>query len=573
MTASKKSYGLMKGVVLFLILSGLISAAHAFENSQLQWAVGASGRLQRGETVTYMGYSVEAVAFPPPVESDKYKAIPEEPVEPHVGLNISKNGVFIDTVILGLAESYIIPDGELKVTAKELPSKNAREWLFESYGPWATIELNPRGTPHLEVLIETDKDKYVSSSATEIVATVELKNTGKADAINVDIHLETELAVKRGKLNYHYEKVARGDSFTDTIVFESPMLTEQKTYSVSANVSGYDVKDISYTAKFLKSFLMAAEPQLGLFIRKSATDKMYLKDYTIISLLVKNNGKQDVKNVSITDSLPNGFKLLGNSSLRWITDIPSDGEWEFRYLVKPQEQNKDGSIFPAATAEFTIKNELYSIRSNQPKIVVYGPKIVLKKQTDVSEVNPGEAVTVTVVAENTGSTPTMVSITDELPKNAAIVRGSTKHEEFLEANKKISFSYTLKIDSTNPIKLPPATANYYELGTKGNKISTLSQETEIRIRSAAGSSTNAPTPQIITPAPTPAPSPAVTVPPVIEPQHNSTNSTAVKAPDELLNEINIFFLDSMLSCNDGNNSSRFNATRSACNFFKKTLRI
>lgn len=161
--------GLICGIIIFIALFGAIATAD-FESSQLQWTAGVSGKLVRGEVLTYKGYSVEAIAFPAPVESAKYAAEPEEPVEAFVGLNISKNGRFISTVALRLGESYVVPDGELKVTANELPPKNAKEWIFESYAPWAVIELNPRGTPRLGVSIQTDKDKYISSYTTEVVA-------------------------------------------------------------------------------------------------------------------------------------------------------------------------------------------------------------------------------------------------------------------------------------------------------------------------------------------------------------------------------------------------------------------
>jgi hypothetical protein len=149
--------GLMLGVAIVLILVG----AQTFDSSQLQWRQGVSGRLIRGETLTYGGYSIEVTSFPAPVESAKYKPEPVEPVEPFVGLNISKDGSFIGAVALRLGESYIVPDGELKVTANELPAQNAKEWIFESYAPWAVIEMDPRGTPGLAVSIQTDEDQYV----------------------------------------------------------------------------------------------------------------------------------------------------------------------------------------------------------------------------------------------------------------------------------------------------------------------------------------------------------------------------------------------------------------------------
>ena len=52
----------------------------------------------------------------------------------------------------------------------------------------------------------------------------------------------------------------------------------------------------------------------------------------------------------------------------------------------------------------------------------------------------------------------------------------------------------LQIDSGKPIKLPPATAVYYELGTMGEKKNTTSQEPEIGIKSLP---TPVPTQEII----------------------------------------------------------------------------
>ncbi|MCX9026486.1 MAG: hypothetical protein OIN85_10400 [Candidatus Methanoperedens sp.] len=519
--------GLMLGFVIVLVLVG-VDFTQTFDSSQLQWKEGVSGKLMRGETLTYGGYSIEVTTFPAPVESAKYKPEPEEPVEPFVALNISKNGSFIGAVALRLAESYITPDGELKVTPNELPAQNAKEWIFESYAPWAVIELDTRGTPSLAVSIQTDKDQYVSSYTTDIVATVNLENTGSADAVNVDMVVDTGLPINRGSLKYHYDRIKIGESITETITFASPILTEQKMFGISANVSGYDVMDIPYMATSIKSISMAAELPVILSLTKSTVGKMYLKDYTIISLSVKNNGRLDAKNVNITDSLPDSFKLLGNQSLHWVVDIPVNEEWNYHYLVRPVEPNKEGIVFPAATAEFEIRSESYSVRSNQPKIVVYGPKIILTKKTDVSEFNPGDTVTVTVVAENTGSTLTRVTITDTLPDKATLIGGSTTFGGFLEATMNVSFKYTLRIDSKEPITLPAAIADYYELGSSGRKISTKSQEVELQLKSAKKTPipTNAtPTPAVtITPAePTPritilppTPEPAVT-PPLLEP--------------------------------------------------------
>ncbi|MCX9026017.1 MAG: hypothetical protein OIN85_07995 [Candidatus Methanoperedens sp.] len=552
---------MIKLAMITLILSGFISIALALDNPALQWAPGVSAKLQREGNLSFGEYSVKAVSFPAPVEHDKYMNIPAEPVEQFAGLNISKKGILIDTIVLGLAESYITPDNELKVTVKEMPSKDSPVWLFESYEPWATIELDPRGKPELTVSVETDKNEYVSSSATEIVTVVTLKNTGKADAFNVDMNIKTDLPFKKGSLNFHYDRVKIG-SASETITFSSPNIAETKSYEIVANVTGDDAKELPYTTESQKIISVLTEPQVSLFINKSANERIYLKDFAIVSLSVKNNAKYDLKNVSVTDYVPDGFKQTNNNSLHWVIDLPAMGDWDFHYLIKPQVPDSDGIVLPSAIAEFTQKDEFYSVKSNEVAIVVYGPNIVLTKKADVSEINPNDIVTVTVVAKNTGSTPTRVTIRDALPPEATIVRGNTSTEAYLEANNEVSFSYALKINSNQPVKLPKATAEYYELGSKGAKISTESQELEIKIKPPVVITTEAPAPKITATQPVQTPTPVPTEEQIPQ-SEKPVNQSAVRKPQMSPAEVDSL-LNLLLGCNVGNTNP---AASAGCKFY------
>lgn len=498
---------LIKWVILSLALSGLIGFATGSELSQLQWAQGVSGKLARGDIISYNDYSVVAVDFPSPVRSDKYRDEPEEPVQPFVGLNILKNGNIIGTAMLGAGESYVTPDSELQVTVTGLPSSSSSEWLYESYSPWATVELDPRGTPSINVLINTNSDNYTSPSDNDIVATIELQNTGSADAINVEMNLSSELQITRGSLRYDYAAIKKGESVAETITFRPPYVLSQKEYSISANVSWYDVMNLFSSQEYVKDVTIAPEPKsTSLSIRKSVDSKIYLGDSALVSISLKNHRKDDLDNISITDSPPDGFKLIGNTTLHWIANIPAGGDWDIHYQVKPQDAEVDDVALPPAVVGFTIENENYSIQSNQPHIKVYGPKIVLMKQADVSEINPGDTVTVTVVAENTGNTPTKLIVNDTLPENAALISGNTTYETFLESNKKASFSYSIRASA--PITLPPANAIYFEPGNKGGKVSIVSHEVVIdkKIQEVFSQQNPEPTPEP-TVEPTPEPTP------------------------------------------------------------------
>lgn len=502
MTEGRKISGPINWIIIFVIFLYFASVAAAYDG--LEWENGTSGTLKRNEVISFGDYSVKVVAFSSPVESEKYKNIPIEPVEPFVGLNISRNGSFLNETFLAQGDSFISVDGEFRAEAVQLPSGTSRDWLYESYSPWVTLQLSKRGKPQLELSIETD-DEYIASPNTEINAVITLRNTGTAAINDVDLDLGTELPTLRGKLKYHYETIMKGKEISESVTFSTPAITELKKFNIFVNSSGVDAKDIPYKETQLKTILIAPQPQQAPSLTKNANSKAYLKDLIMVSISFKNNADYELKNISIVDSVPKGFKQVSNNTLRWVVNVGPNKEWYFRYLLKPTGAGK--VIFPSTTAEFDMKNEYYMIQSNRPETVIYGPRIELSKQADKSEINPGgDEVTVTVIAKNSGTTPTMVTIKDYLQPDTTLINGTTTVGEYLEAGKELSLSYTLTTNSLEPVLLPPANAEYFELGSQGSKLTTMSEELLLSIR----------------PPPTPEPTPEPTPDPVFEIPDNST---------------------------------------------------
>ncbi len=559
----------IKLIIAILVISGFVSPAYAFDVSALQWGTGTSGKLMRGEELVYNDYTVKATAFPAPVKSSLYSGTPAEAVNPFVGINLSKNGVLISSILLAQGEYYIIPDSELKVTAKVLPSKDGTEWVYETYAPWAEIEISPRGIPALEISVETDYGEYTSSANSEVAATVTIKNTGSADLLNANMNVLTTLPLKRGILKYNYERIKKDESVTQDIFFATPMITEITNYEILANITGYDTKDLFYTAQSSKTILIAPEPEQVPTLRKNVNAKIYLEEYAMVSLTFKNNANYELKNVTITDTLPDGFKLLSNNSLHWVATIPAQGEWNSRYIIKPLVANKDGAVLPSAVADFRTRREYYSIPSNQPILIVHGPNIKLTKQIDVSKINPGDTVTVTVLAENDGSTPTKISIKDQLPPEGTLVSGSTTLDDFLEANKATRFSYSLRIDSEQPVRLPPATVVFNELDAKSGKLTSVSNELEIGIKSPESEQTeNEPQAsfEITEAPPEPAPTPELPYTPIVEEEEPVPQETPepVITPVPVSPEEIQVVLNSILGCS----SASTNESVVACSLIK-----
>lgn len=564
------NFRLMIGTMIFLVLS--TSIVSAYEDSDIQWSDGIlSHSLKREDTFSYLDYSIKVTGFPSPVESDIHnRTTPSEEVSPFVGLTISKEDNIVDTIVLLPYESYIVPDKDMKITVKELPSGYSSVWLFESYDPTVTLEFRQRGTPGIRATIETDDENYISSSFNEIVATIKIENPGSADLVDIDLKIETELSLIKGVLKYHFEKIGIDETVVKTIRLSVPSVQEEETYRLFVNASGYDIKGLLYISEYSKNVKITPETRETLSIKKSTiTETMYLKDNAMITLLVKNRGKSTIKNVNITDAIPEGFEVLGNDSLHWKVDIPANGEFEYRYLVKPLYPSNEGLVIPPATAEFTVDNEFYQIRSGELKIIVYGPRVRLTKQTDITEAEPGDSVLVTVIAENNGSTPTRATIIDDVPENVNIVSGITALEDFLDVQSRVSFSYTIEIEDL-PLELPPAKVDYFELGNKGRKITANSQGIVIKMAPPPDIIVNEPdpepdtTPEVVTPTPEPTPEePEIPSPEPVDTPESSREKTRLKMPIDTP-EFNEFFMNTMLGCEEKST----NFTQEACEFFK-----
>ncbi|MCZ7372814.1 MAG: hypothetical protein O8C60_04025 [Candidatus Methanoperedens sp.] len=133
------------------------------------WAPATSATLYKGNTLTSGEYMVKAVQFPsgvPGVTNINGNIVPEEDVDPMVYLEIYKNGVLLKEIIMTpQGGPYIDPDNEVKISATGFLARTAKEWVLEFYKPWATISIQLRAKPKMEVTVTTvEKTTYTSNS-------------------------------------------------------------------------------------------------------------------------------------------------------------------------------------------------------------------------------------------------------------------------------------------------------------------------------------------------------------------------------------------------------------------------
>ncbi|HEY9206749.1 MAG TPA: BatD family protein [Candidatus Methanoperedens sp.] len=472
-------------LILFCYLVGTASAA-SFSPGDIEWGTAVSGTLSKGGTLTNGDYMVKAVQFPSPVQGLKDingNWVPETPVEPMVYIEVYRKDVLLTEYVLApTSEPYIDPDYEVKVAGTGFMAKNAKEWILQFYNPSATISIQTRAKPTIEVTVTTDKSAYTSYTDDIIKATVTVKNTGQAFLKNVDVNLNIgDLKLRGGsisQLHQYYPKMEKGASQSFEVILVVPPVSDQRSYTFSADSKGYDVKEIEYKAEKTLQITVSPKPVLTrITLSKAIKDNIYLQNTAIVTISISNGGEYDAYNVLVNDSMNENFELKSTSPFQWnIPVIKPGGDWSATYSVKPLAASLDGFTLPAAIALFTLNNKQYNISSTTPKVVVNGPKVILNKTVNKATVNISEDVTVTVSVNNAGNIGTRVEVKDSLPEGVFLVSGSTSLVNMSEPNTKQGFSYIIRMNNEGKIQLPAAVANYTDVEYRGTMRSVLSSD-------------------------------------------------------------------------------------------------
>jgi uncharacterized repeat protein (TIGR01451 family) len=477
-------------ILILIILLINIPLAASFTSNDIEWAPAKEGTLYQGDTLINEPYMVKAVQFPSPVQGFKdfsKNIVPETPVNPMVYLEVYKNGAMMKEIVMNTQSGADVdPDYEVNIAVTGILAGNAREWVFEYYKPWATVSLSLRGKPKLEVKVTTDKTTYTSNTDEILTANVEVKNSGDAVARNVDVNLNPGDLMLRGGSNsqFHnnYLELKKGETESFSVILLVPKVSADKSYPLSVDAKGYDVKDLEYTASSSSSITISPKPILPrIFVSKSVKPRIYLKDTMVVRVTVANGGEYDAFDINLTDSNNDNFELKSDSPMQWeIPSLKPGQDWSTTYSIKPLETNLNGFIIPAAKARFTIINQEYNASSDSPSVIVNGPKIILNKTVNKQKVNVSEDITVTVSIKNTGNIATKAQVTDYLPESVSLVSGSTKLDSiFLEVDKPQGFSYIIRPNTEGTIELPAAMAEYMNVEYRGSVRSALSSESPV----------------------------------------------------------------------------------------------
>ena len=220
---------------------------------------------------------------------------------------------------------------------------------------------------------------------------------------------------------------------SDTIVPTTPDFTAEKvaTTGVGENKLVYANKDITYTIK------------------------------------VTNNGEQELKNIEITDKIPeqttfvsiddaqnSGTTILENDvviGLKWIVTVPAKESIEVKFTVKVNE-NATGTISNVAIVNGKESNEEKTsiINAKKSSKILERDNVEIKEGLEIAKL--GDKIKYTITATNTGDTSGKTTIEDTVPVGTELIESSVTDDGKIttttDNRKQISWNVELGANNT-----------------------------------------------------------------------------------------------------------------------------
>ncbi|MDG6244255.1 MAG: BatD family protein [Methanolobus sp.] len=457
---------------LLLVISVLfVSSATAYTLDDVEWSESksASGTLQWGNTLKSGEYTVKVEDF----NKDGF-----------VSIGVYRAGQLEKKSPLRAGEGFEFRDADkgddLRVFVKTV-KLNIDSWSGNMVDPTAVVEVYERGLPEMDIVIKTDKDTYDPrpNAYQQIVTTIDVKNKGDAEALNMDLEIDVDgMELAEGKLTHRFSSVEKNKAMdTITLKLKIPHYWEETNVNIKVTTNSKDINGEIH--EDTKTKTLKIKPAVELIVTKTVTPEIYMDGKAHVSVSIWNNGIYSVSSVKLSNTVTSDLELqdnVGNDVTLSFTPRETKAK-VFEYTLKP---TKTGTFtIPAAVATFTGPDgKQYTSKSDAPKIKIDGPDIVLSKKLSPDAVNPGDDVTVRVNVKNQGTRDASVTTSDVIPEGAIYVSGDLGFHDVVKKSKAHSYSYVIRVEEIGELRLPETTASFIDFeGFKGEKISNIATVT------------------------------------------------------------------------------------------------
>lgn len=421
-------------ILLFILclLALIIISTPVALAQEIQWESAGKVVLHEGDNYSIEGYTIEVIDF----DKEECETL----------LLLKKGSMLLSRIVLNATFDEFIYDDDIKIkiynTTDDPLSENPTKWQ----DPRVHIEFNIKEKPRVYLTVKTDWSTYKPTQS-DIRVMCEVINNGTTIQ-DMDVRIDPDGLQEINKKFNRQLNIADNTSESMSTKLTVPLLLTEQTFNIKVTASWEDSNEVMRNVS--DSAIITVLPICCLSIIKS-TKNGNMDSYIPVNIDVVNIGIVNLS-IQLNDTVPQDFALLYDQDLVWHAELIPKQKMRFTYSLKPEKPGVF-SLNPA-TAQWTMKEENFSILSNSPQVIVDGAFIVVNKTTHPGEVDVGDNVTVTLTAKNSGNMPTTVHITDNIPEAAHLIKGNTTLRATLEENQTTLTTYIIRMESPGIFVFP-----------------------------------------------------------------------------------------------------------------------
>ena len=391
-------------------------------------------KLVSGEELTSGDYTIKIIGFS----------------EDGAAVAISKDGTIVQDIYnTGFYKKY---NDEFMVKAVYLNLERGVVFV-ETYRP---------GVPNIELSMTTEQDIYDPNIPIEYDVVV--KNSGTVPIRGIVLKTTvTDGRVEQPTQECYIIEPSFSQTFkVNVIPPKSPLGT---SFTINADVAGYDYKGVTYTNSTTKdtrvSSYIAIEKSVEpdeLFLNRMVYGK---QETAQINLTVHNMADFSTL-VNVYDELPESFLPVDIESLKWTFILDPDSSTVISYQAMP---TMTGSFtLSPASVEWIKDGETYVAQyaGSQNVIDVHGARVVAEKLLSRNVLYVGENTDIRIILTNIGDEDAEVSFSDTIPMGVKVTGGESEWSGSLGAGERKDFVYTMQSGEAGDTALPGVEVSFVD---------------------------------------------------------------------------------------------------------------
>ncbi len=126
-----------------------------------------------------------------------------------------------------------------------------------------------------------------------------------------------------------FENITDGDKESIRLRFVVPHLSDARSFTITADVTGNDIKDVKYTDS--DSCTVLVLPESGLEITKRVNSPVNVSKSANVRISVINTGITDIDSITLSDILPGSFE--SSTTPVWHFSLKSGKEISYSYNI------------------------------------------------------------------------------------------------------------------------------------------------------------------------------------------------------------------------------------------------